>query len=305
MKIRTVNSCIRDGFKSVFRNGLMSLASVGTISAVLIIFGIVYCLVMNVRSFTNDLDKNLGIVAFLNGQLSHEEIDDISKKLDENQDIASWNYVSSDEAWKDFKSEMLGDSANDSDLVEQLDNDNPLKNSANFEVYAVSAEKQQQVVDFLKSFSQIRKISYSANASRTLASFAKLVTYVGGALILFLIFVALLLITNTIRVSVYTRRNEISIMKYIGATDSFVRLPFLVEGILIGFLGAILPTALVFFGYNALVKLMAERFSSISQLFTFLSLGEIMHGLLPIFLILSIVVGALGSTISIRRHLKV
>lgn len=200
---------------------------------------------------------------------------------------------------------MLGDSANDSDLVEQLDNDNPLKNSANFEVYAVSAEKQQQVVDFLKSFSQIRKISYSANASRTLASFAKLVTYVGGALILFLIFVALLLITNTIRVSVYTRRNEISIMKYIGATDSFVRLPFLVEGILIGFLGAILPTALVFFGYNALVKLMAERFSSISQLFTFLSLGEIMHGLLPIFLILSIVVGALGSTISIRRHLKV
>ena len=144
MKIRTVNSCIRDGFKSVFRNGLMSLASVGTISAVLIIFGIVYCLVMNVRSFTNDLDKNLGIVAFLNGQLSQEEIDDISKKLDENQDIASWNYVSSDEAWKDFKSEMLGDSANDSDLVEQLDNDNPLKNSANFEVYAVSAEKQQR-----------------------------------------------------------------------------------------------------------------------------------------------------------------
>ena len=305
MKISTVGRCIRDGFKNVFRNGLMSLASVGTISATLLILGIVYCLVMNVQSFTGDLNKNLGLVAFLKNGITEAEVSTLTAQLDQRDDIDYYRYVSAEEAWAEFKQEMLGGDEIGETLMEDLEADNPLANSANIEIHATSAAKQQAIVEFLVSSPLVRKVSYSANASRTLSSFAKLVTYVGIALIGFLIFIAILLIVNTIRVSVYNRRHEINIMKYIGATDGFVRLPFIVEGILIGFFGAILPTILIFFGYMSLVRVMAERFSSLATLLTILDVKEIMNGLLPIFVVLSIGVGAIGSMISLRKHLRV
>ena len=305
MKISTMGRCIRDGFKNVFRNGLMSLASVGTISATLLILGIVYCLVMNVQSFTGDLNKNLGLVAFLKSGITEQEVSQLTAQLDQRDDIDSYRYVSAEEAWDEFKQEMLGGDEIGETLMEELEEDNPLANSANIEIHAKSASKQQAIVEFLVSSPLVRKVSYSANASRTLSSFAKLVTYVGIALIGFLIFVATLLIVNTIRVSVYNRRHEINIMKYIGATDGFVRLPFIVEGILIGFFGAILPTLLILFGYTSLTRVMSERFASLASLLTILDVGEIMHGLLPIFAVLSIGVGAVGSIISLRKHLRV
>ena len=305
MKISTVGRCIRDGFKNVFRNGLMSLASVGTISATLLILGIVYCLVMNVQSFTGDLNKNLGLVAFLKTGITENEVQTLTSQLDQRDDIDYYRYVSAEEAWAEFKQEMLGGDEIGETLMEDLEADNPLANSANIEIHATSANKQQAIVEFLVSSPLVRKVSYSANASRTLSSFAKLVTYVGIALIAFLIFIAILLIVNTIRVSVYNRRHEINIMKYIGATDGFVRLPFIVEGILIGFFGAILPTLLVYFGYMSLVRVMSERFSSLATLLTIMDVNEIMQGLLPIFLALSVGVGAVGSFISLRKHLRV
>jgi len=187
----------------------------------------------------------------------------------------------------------------------ELVKDNPLQNSANIEIYPLRAEDQEAIVSFLNQEPAVRKVNYSANASQVLASFGKLVTYVGMALIAFLIFIALLLIANTIKLSVYIRRNEISIMKYIGATDGFVKLPFIVEGIFIGCLGAVLPILIVYLGYESLIGLLNTRFSAITVLVEFLSVTEVMKGLLPIFLGLSIVVGALGSMISIRKHLKV
>lgn len=305
MKISTVGRCIRDGFKNVFRNGLMSLASVGTISATLLILGIVYCLVMNVQSFTGDLNKNLGLVAFLKNGITEAEVSTLTAQLDQRDDIDYYRYVSAEEAWAEFKQEMLGGDEIGETLMEDLEADNPLANSANIEIHASSASKQQAIVEFLVSSPLVRKVSYSANASRTLSSFAKLVTYVGIALIAFLIFIAILLIVNTIRVSVYNRRHEINIMKYIGATDGFVRLPFIVEGILIGFFGAILPTLLIYFGYMSVMRVMSERFTSLATLLTILDVNEIMQGLLPIFLLLSVGVGAVGSFISIRKHLRV
>ncbi len=305
MKIRTVGRCIGEGFKSVFRNGLMSVASIGTITACLIILGIVYCLVANVQSFAGGLDSKIGMVAFLKNGITQEEVDLLTSQLDQREDIASYHYVSADEAWETFKKEMLGGDEINEALMEELNEDNPLANSANIEIYPANAESQDNIVAFLNASPMVRTVRYSANASKTLASIGRLVTYIGVALIAFLIFIAVLLISNTIRLSVYTRRTEINIMKYIGATDSFVRLPFVVEGMLIGILGAILPSALIYFGYNSLIKLLMTHFSAISSLISIVSVYDIMKGLLPIFLVLSIVVGVFGSTISIRRHLRV
>ena len=305
MKIRTVGRCIGEGFKSVFRNGLMSVASIGTITACLIILGIVYCLVANVQSFAGGPDSKIGMVAFLKNGITQEEVDLLTSQLDQREDIASYHYVSADEAWETFKKEMLGGDEINEALMEELNEDNPLANSANIEIYPANAESQDNIVAFLNASPMVRTVRYSANASKTLASIGRLVTYIGVALIAFLIFIAVLLISNTIRLSVYTRRTEINIMKYIGATDSFVRLPFVVEGMLIGILGAILPSALIYFGYNSLIKLLMTHFSAISSLISIVSVYDIMKGLLPIFLVLSIVVGVFGSTISIRRHLRV
>ena len=305
MKIRTVGRCIGEGFKSVFRNGLMSIASIGTITACLIILGIVYCLVANVQSFAGGLDSKIGMVAFLKNGITQEEVDLLTSQLDQREDIASYHYVSADEAWETFKKEMLGGDEINEALMEELNEDNPLANSANIEIYPANTESQDNIVAFLNASPMVRTVRYSANASKTLASIGRLVTYTGVALIAFLIFIAVLLISNTIRLSVYTRRTEINIMKYIGATDSFVRLPFVVEGMLIGILGAILPSALIYFGYNSLIKLLMTHFSAISSLISIVSVYDIIKGLLPIFLVLSIVVGVFGSTISIRRHLRV
>ena len=305
MKIRTVGRCIGEGFKSVFRNGLMSIASIGTITACLIILGIVYCLVANVQSFAGGLDSKIGMVAFLKNGITQEEVDLLTSQLDQREDIASYHYVSADEAWETFKKEMLGGDEINEALMEELNEDNPLANSANIEIYPANAESQDNIVAFLNASPMVRTVRYSANASKTLASIGRLVTYTGVALIAFLIFIAVLLISNTIRLSVYTRRTEINIMKYIGATDSFIRLPFVVEGMLIGILGAILPSALIYFGYNSLIKLLMTHFSAISSLISIVSVYDIIKGLLPIFLVLSIVVGVFGSTISIRRHLRV
>lgn len=305
MKIRTVGLCVGDGFKSVFRNGLMSLASIGTITACLIILGIVYCLVMNVRSFADSMNGTLGMVAWLKPGISEAEIGEMENQLKARDDIGDYRYVSAEEAWSIFKNDMLGGYEISDMLMEDLNQDNPLKNSANIEIYPKEAGDQAGIVAFLNNSPYVRKVSYSQNASRALSSFAALVTYVGAALIGFLIFIALLLITNTIKLSVYIRKKEINIMKYIGATDAFVRLPFLIEGILIGILGAIIPTALIYFGYDGLIRVVESRFAAISSLFEFMSVWNIMRGLIPLFLILSVGVGATGSLISLRKHLKV
>lgn len=305
MRFRTMKTCVRDGFRGIFRNGLMSLASIGTIVACLIILGITYCLVVNVQHFTEGLDNNLGMVAFFRAGVTDAEVRDLTAKLEARSDVESYHYISADEAWVNFKQEMLGGDELGEDLLGELDEDNPLEDASNIEIYPVSAADQQNIVDFLKAEPAVRKVNYSASASKALDSFGNLTTYIGIALIGFLIFIALLLIANTIKLSVYVRRSEINIMKYIGATDWFVKLPFVIEGIFIGCLGAIPPIIIVYFGYEALLSLFYSQFSALTSLVEFLSVAEIMHGLLPIFLGLSIVVGALGSLISIRKHLKV
>ncbi|MBQ7051011.1 MAG: permease-like cell division protein FtsX, partial [Firmicutes bacterium] len=209
MRLRTMANCVKDGFRGILRNGLMSLASIGTITACLMILGLTYCVVVNVQSFASGLDGNLGMVAFLEAGVTEEDVQQLINKLDAREDVKDYKYVSADEAWEEFKQEMLGGDELTEELMGELDSDNPLENSANIEIFPRQSEDQQAIVDFLENEPTVRKINYSANASRALASLGNLVTYVGMALMAFLIFVALLLIANTIKLSLYIRRHEI------------------------------------------------------------------------------------------------
>ncbi len=303
MRIRTIRNCMKDGVYSIVRNGLMSIASIGTISACLFILGITYCLVINVQQFVQGLDSSLGIVAFLQPEVSSEDAIAYAAELDARSEVKTATYVSPEEAWNTFKG-TLQDGIN-GDLLEELDHDNPLSSSANIEIYMNSADAQSALVKELENNPNIRLVRYSKKAADLMTSFAHFATYIGVALMVVLMLIAVLLIANTIELSVYIRRREINIMKYIGAKDSFIRLPFVVEGMLLGFLGVFIPTAVIYFGYQYLIKMVDENYSSMSYLINFVNVNTLMKGLFPIFLILGVVVGMIGSLVSIRKHLKV
>ncbi len=305
MRIRTIRNCIKDGVHSIVRNGLMSVASIGTISACLFILGLTYCIVINVQQFTRNLDSSMGIVAFLDAGVTDEQAQQLTDELSSREEVKSAEYISPERAWEEFKDELQVGSNYNNELLEELDADNPLSNSANIEIYLNNAAAQAPLVSELEQNPMIRVVRYSQRAADMMSSFAKLTTYVGLALILVLMLIAILLIANTIKLSVYIRRYEINIMKYIGAKDSFIRLPFVVEGMLIGFLGVFIPTGLIYFGYYYIIKIINEKFISMSYLLTFVSVNDIMRNLIPIFLILGVLVGMIGSLVSIRKHLKV
>ena len=303
MRIRTIKNCVKDGVHSIVRNGLMSVASIGTISACLFILGITYCIVMNAQQFVKNLDSSLGIVAFLQPEVDEADAIAYAAELQARDNVKKATYISPEEAWNTFKS-SLQDGIN-GDLLAELDNDNPLSNSANIEIYMANSKAQKALVKELEANDMIRLVRYSKKAADLMGSFSKFTTYVGLALMVVLMLIAILLIANTIELSVYIRRREINIMKYIGAKDSFIRLPFVVEGMLLGFLGVIIPTAVIYFGYQYFVKVATENFTSMSYLINFVDINTLMKGLLPVFLVLGVVVGMIGSLVSIRKHLKV
>lgn len=305
MKIRSIRVCLKQGLQGIWRNRLMVLASVCTVSACLFILGIVYCLVANVQQFADDLDDSLGIIAFLSENVSEESVPALVEQIRDMEGVKDVTYISADEAWQNFKESMGFDDQLGEDTLAQLDQDNPLANSASLEIYLYEAADQNDFVAQLQTMPQIRSIRYAAETADVLASLSSMITWGGMALILLLVFIAILLISNTIKLSVFVRRTEIGIMKYIGAKDSFVKIPFVVEGMIIGVLGAILPAILIYFSYSSIVNIVMQQFSTFTQLIHFISANTILLQLIPIFLAVGIVVGVLGSTLSLRKYLKV
>lgn len=306
MKLRSVKVCVKEGLQGISRNGWMVTASVLTVSACLFIFGIVYCIVMNVRSFANNLDDNLGIVAFLSSKVPEESVPTLLDQIRKMDGVKEVQYISAEEAWESFKESMGFGEQLGTDMVNRLDQDNPLADSASFQIYLYDAGDQEAFVSQLKTMPQFRRIQYAAETAAVMSNINRVITIGGLVLILLLIIIAILLISNTIKLSVYVRREEIEIMKYIGATDSFVRIPFVVEGILIGILGSILPAVTIYFIYRAVLTLVVRQFNeTFSQMIHFLSMSEIMRMLIPAFLVVGIAVGILGSLFSLRKYLKV
>ena len=305
MKIRSIRVCLKQGLQGIWRNRLMVLASVCTVSACLFILGIVYCLVANVQQFADDLDDSLGIIAFLSENVSEESVPTLVEQIRDMEGVKEVIYVSADEAWQNFKESMGFDDQLGEDTLAQLDQDNPLANSASLEIYLYEAADQNDFVAQLQTMPQIRSIRYAAETADVLANLSSMITWGGMALILLLVFIAILLISNTIKLSVFVRRTEIGIMKYIGAKDSFVKIPFIVEGMIIGVLGAVLPAILIYFSYGSIVNFVMQQFGTFTQLIHFISANTILIQLIPIFLAVGIVVGVLGSTLSLRKYLKV
>ena len=303
MRISTIAYILKQGVKNIWRNLRFSLASIATMSACIFLFGLFLALVMNFRYIVHTAEEGVAVVVYFDEGTKQEQIDDIGQKIKAREEVADVKYISADQAWEEFRDDYLG---GDEALAEGFRNqDNPLANSANYQVYLKNVEEQSQLVEYIESLDGVRSVSQSQSAEKTLSTFNKLIGYVSLAIVFILLAVAFFLISNTITMGISVRQEEIGIMKLIGATNFFVRAPFVIEGILIGLVGAGLPLGLVYVCYNQLIKYIQDRFHVFTAMGSFLTVQTIFHILLPVGLGLGVGIGLLGSAVAIRKHLRV
>lgn len=302
MRISTFGYSMKQGVKNIGRNKMFSLASIATMSACIFLFGLFYSIVMNFNHIVDKAEEGVAITVFFEEETTEEQREAIGVQLQDTEGVLEVNYVSAEEAWDQFKDEYFGDSK---DAAEGFKSDNPLANSDHYEVYMADVSKQKEVVSFAEGLEGVRKVNKSDVVAKTLTSVNKLVSYVSVAIIGILLAVSIFLISNTVTMGITVRREEIAIMKYIGAKDSFVRAPFIIEGLLIGILGAILPLILLYFMYGKVVTYVMTRFSLLKNIIDFIPVTEVYRTLLPVGILLGVGIGFLGSSVTIRKHLRV
>ena len=317
MRISTFGYVGKQGVKNIWRNKMFSLASIATMSACIFLFGLFFSLLINFQYIIKSAEEGVAITVFFNADATQEQKDAIGEQLRSRDDVSKVNYISADDAWESFQKEYFGDNP---ELAEGFKDDNPLASSDNYEVYMKTLKgnskdliakskslsaTQQDLVKFAQSLDGVREVKKSDVVANTLSSVNMLVAYVSIAIIAILLGVSIFLISNTVTTGITVRKEEIAIMKYIGAKDFVVRSPFVIEGLIIGLVGAVIPLALLYFLYDKAVGYIMEKFSILKNIITFLPVGNVYIYLLPIGLAMGIGIGFLGSYFTVRKHLRV
>lgn len=281
---------------------MFSLASIATMSACIFLFGLFFSIVTNFQAMVKEAESGVAVTVFFQEGISQEQIDAIGTEIRQRAEVSDCQFLSAEEAWAEFKEEYFKGSE---EAAAGFADDNPLANSSSYAIYMNDVSMQPVLVDYLKGLEGVREVRHSATVANTLSDFNSLIGYISVGIILILFLVAIFLISNTVTTGIAVRRDEIGIMKLIGATDSFVRAPFIVEGILIGLIGALLPLILLYLLYNRLIVYIEEKFNFLSNLISFVPAKGVFHTLVPVALILGVGIGFLGSRITIRKHLNV
>lgn len=302
MRMNTITYCLKQGIRNIFRNKLFSLASISTMAACIFLFGLFYSIVVNVQYMVKEAETAICVTSFFEPGTSETRISVIKEEIGKREEVSHVEYTSAAEAWDSFK--IIYFEGNEA-YARAFSGDNPLENSASLSVYLSDASLQGNLVTYMEGIPEIRKVNKSDITANSFSDFGLLVGYVSGGIILILLAVAVFLISNTVSVGITVRREEISIMKLIGATDLFVKAPFLVEGILIGLIGAAVPLGIIYYMYGSVIGFILDKFQILSNIMVFLPAKEVFHSLLPVGLILGVGIGYLGSSFTTRKHLKV
>lgn len=302
MRISTFLYTLRQGAKNIWKNKMFSLASIATMSACIFLFGVFYSVVVNFQSVVKEVESGVAVTVFFVDGATQEEIDEVGEQISKRAEVSKKVFVSAEQAWDEFQKVYFEGSE---DMAEGFANDNPLVNSSHYEVYMNDISMQESLVTYLESLNGVKEVKSSDIAANTLTDFNRLIGYVSAGIILILLCVAVFLISNTVTIGIAVRREEIAIMKLIGATDYFVRAPFIVEGILIGIIGSVLPLTVLYFMYRRIIFYVAEKFRWLSSMLEFLPVEKVFATLIPVGLVLGVGIGFLGSRMTIRKHLKV
>ena len=302
MKISTFFYTIQQGFRNLFRNKWYSLASIATISACLFLFGVFYAIVTNFQNMVRGLEENVCVTVFFEEGITDARIEEIGQMIKARTEVRDVVFTSDEEAWQDFAGDFFGEKYEEF-AIGFLDN--PLKGDNSYEVFLNDVSMQDTLVTWLRSIPEVREVNASPLLADMLSGANLLIAYVSVGIIIILLAVSIFLISNTVAIGISVRAEEINIMKYIGATDFFVRAPFVLEGMLIGLLGAALPLCLIYNIYNYVLTYIANEFSILNEFLAFLPQEEIFGILTPVSLIVGVGIGFLGSVTTVRKHLHV
>ncbi|WP_198543887.1 permease-like cell division protein FtsX [Petroclostridium xylanilyticum] len=295
MKVSTFKYFVKEGFSSIWTNRIMSLASIGIVVACLIIFGMFMLFSTNINFIGGQIKDQWEIKAFIDESIPIEQVDEIGAKIKNIRYVRECVLETKEQALENYK-KQLGEDAH---VLEGFEKHNPLRHS--YIINLSDIQYADQVVQQLGTIPGIVKVK---NHRETVEKLLKITEFIRmGSLwvMILLAFIAVFIISNTIKLAVFARRKEINIMKFVGATDWFIRWPFIVEGIVIGLIGALLSLVLVGYGYNYILKLIYQSIN----IFKLREFSEVFEGLALIFIVIGTSIGAIGSAISIRKYLRV
>ncbi|MBS4534811.1 permease-like cell division protein FtsX [Clostridium sp. D2Q-14] len=298
MNFRTILYTLKQGLVGVWRNRMMSLASIGSVTSTLIILGIILVLVLNVNNLAVMLEQEFDeIEIFIAEDATKEQIENLNDKLENINGISEIRYKSKEEALKDMQ-EQWDDKAY---LLEDLE-ENPFPDSLIIRIDNI--EESEKIVKSVKNMEGIEDIKYFRDIIEKMVNISTLVRNGGLVIIGILVLISIFIISNTIKITVAARKKEINIMKYVGATNGFIRGPFIVEGILLGIIGSIVSIFIIEFSYKYLFEVASKQlyvFSNVYMIPYYNLFGDVVL----IFMSIGIGIGIIGSVVSLRRFLKV
>lgn len=300
MRPSTIRYFLKEGFSGLKKNLLMTVASIIAVAACISIMSFSYCVVSNLQYMLGQMEDSIGISVFLKGDLTSEDIENMKTTISGLDHVTNVTYISPADALDQLKDQWGADE----DIFIGLDDtNNPLSHS--FQVELDQIESQDAVLAELQKIEGVDKVEYGQSLSEMLMSVSNVFQIAGILVMLVLGVISVMIIINTIRISVMNRRVEINIMKYVGATDWFIRWPFIIEGIIIGLVGAILPMLVGMPLYGKTVSLFYNHIPFVENFVRFRVVGDVFSFVLPAALIFGILLGVVGSVTSIRKHLQV
>lgn len=293
-----VSYTLKETFRNLWRNRLMSLASITSVVATLIILGIIFILVLNINNISQGAkDQFTNIDVYLKDSTAIETIPDLKASIEKIQGVDAVEYKSKEKALEEYK-EQWGE---DGYLLEGFV-ENPLPNS--FVITLTEIEFSKYVVTKLSDFDGIEEVRYDEDFVNKIITVSDYIKVIGLILIIILIAISTFIISNTIKLALNSRKTEISIMKYVGATSWFIRWPFILEGTILGLVGALLSTAIMFYAYRYTYNILTSDFYSLVAVYL-VGVDKILNDSLVLFITIGSGIGALGSITSIRKHLDV
>ncbi|MBU5427390.1 permease-like cell division protein FtsX [Tissierella pigra] len=299
MGFRVFKNILKQGFQGMWRNRSMGLASIGSISAVLMILGVVIILVLSINNVAMEIKTKFDeIQVFLKDDLTAEDIDKIQETIEEDDRVLSVVFQSKGQGLEIMKKDWEEDSY----LLEGLEEDNPLQDS--YIIQLKDIKDADDVVKKLDTIEGIEYINYYKDIIDKLLVFANYIRFGGIVVIGILVLVSVFIISNTIKITVTSRKREVNIMKYVGATNGYIRGPFIIEGILFGLIGSVLSIFIINYGYDYFFKSVSDK---LYVLFTVWLVPPtlLMKDITIMFSAIGVGIGALGSIVSLKRFLNV
>lgn len=291
----------KEGFKNLGRNKIFTIASIATMTLCIFLIGLFFAIGYNVLVVMKNVETNVPVTVFFDKGTTQEKQKEIFDNIKSNTKVKSATFKTADEAWKEYKKVYFKDVP---ELAEGFKDDNPLADSASISVYMKNINEQASYVNELRALTGVRQVNHSADVADKLSTFNSAFSYVAVIVVIVLLFIAVFLISNTVSIGISVRKEEVSIMQYVGAKDKFIRGPFVTEGLIIGLFGVAIPLVLEYIVYSQALSYLTKHFELLNDVDTFVPVVEVFKFFVPVALVIGFLISFLASRFTISRYLN-